>query len=183
MLLSICRGLQVDLPPDVVNKNLRANGAGLAVTLNLNGNTYMCDQLTSGGLANDDVSLTLSGPTPAPAAKFASARRSGASGPAARTRVERSRLSCECCRVVGMPSKAGFWCHSYTIVDGDERTELKVRRSKLETDLLTIGSHAGNQGALLLSDHAKVKTRQDTVLGVEAAGNVWLAGHGGGGGE
>ena len=48
----------VQLDQDVTNKRLRANGAGVNVSLDLNGNDYVLDEISVGGLDGDSVSVT-----------------------------------------------------------------------------------------------------------------------------
>ena len=61
----------VDLDRDVTNKRLRANGTGVNVSLDLNGNDYVLDTISVGGLEGDSVSLAFndsSGPASVAAA-------------------------------------------------------------------------------------------------------------------
>jgi T5SS/PEP-CTERM-associated repeat protein len=61
----------VDLDQDVTNKRLRANGTGVNVSLDLNGNDYVLDTISIGGLEGDSVSISFndsSGPVSVAAA-------------------------------------------------------------------------------------------------------------------
>ena len=48
----------VQLDQDATNKRLRANGAGLNVSFDLNGNEYVLDEISVGGRNGDNVSIT-----------------------------------------------------------------------------------------------------------------------------
>jgi hypothetical protein len=62
----------VQLDQDTTNKRLRANGAGLNLTLDLNGSEYVTDEIVVGGIAGDNVSVTFGDSNP-PVAIVASA--------------------------------------------------------------------------------------------------------------
>ena len=79
------------LDQDTTNKQLRANGAGVNVTFDLNGSEYFANEIIVGGLAGDNVSLTFTDSNP-PVSAAATAPSGAAASHASPARIKADLL-------------------------------------------------------------------------------------------
>ncbi len=172
----------VDLDQDVTNKRLRANGTGVNISLDLNGNDYLLDTISVGGLEGDSVSLAFddsSGPVSVPPA-------GSGEGPApAPPDSETARL-----RVALVNAgKGGFADVKIPIATrfgqilGGGKVNVRTSKGKWEVEELSVG--IGDSGLLDVFDGGSMKTKQ-VLLGkkdfvflgsadvdVQGRGTVW----------
>jgi T5SS/PEP-CTERM-associated repeat protein len=162
----------IDLSQNVTNKKVRANGAGVNVTLSLNGFTYVTDQFTTGGLSGDNGSLTLTGSTAnVPATLAAGSFAAQTAPPPGQGGTHESALLAV---RNGFPTTITGRVLEQTpsaVING----ELRVTSlgTQVDADAMSVASHAGDVGTLLVSDQAAVDNKFATVG--EDAGDLQTA--------
>jgi T5SS/PEP-CTERM-associated repeat protein len=153
----------VTLEQDVTNKRLRANGAGVGVSFDLNGNEYVLDEISVGGRDGDNVSVAFGDSNP-PVVVVAAAFASGGPAGAAANGSAEPRLWSRLLKA-GKGGTANVTIPiSTTLGTIDFEGLVKVTGTKARWDVVLLTLGADDIGKLEISAGGKVVSER-AVLG------------------